>query len=296
MLARLVVLATLITTAPLHAAGWRHTAPDGYAATTNATFVQYMKAADAHYCLLALYNPRARTADDTAELAEEWRSVVLKMFTADAPQTLPAKTTRRKLRYATRTAALVDGKGGRSYGEFYVVTTRGAIGSLLAVSGTAETFEACRGAIAGVLDSLEEPAIQQPSLARAWSPRGKRVLYTLEPDGTYRFRSERQLAADRWFLVDEAGTWSTQPGRVTLTPTSSTGVERTRKAITATRKLPLEAVTYGQRLQYLEATDEWNLVLTPPKATARDGAFAEDPSHPRSYVFSDRIKPEWQSF
>lgn len=292
MLARLVVLATLTTAAPSHAAGWRHAAPDGYAATTNATFVQYLKAADARYCLLALYNPRARTADDTAELAEEWRSVVLKMFAADTHQTLPAKTTRGKLRYVTRTAALVDGKGGRSYGEFYVVTTRGAIGSLLAVSGTAETFEACRAAIAGVLDSLEEPAIQQPSLARSWSARGKRVLYTLEPDGTYRFRSERQLAADRWFLVDEAGTWSTAPGRVTLAPTSSTGVERTRKAITATRKLPLEAVTYTQRLQYLEATDEWNLVLTPPKATARDGAFAAD----RSYIFSDRVKPVWQSF
>jgi hypothetical protein len=309
VLARLVVLAALIAAVrPSHAQaqpkaqvkGWRHTPPEGYTASPSSTFVQYLKAEGAQYCLLGLYNPRPRTGDDAAEVAEEWRSVVLKTFTADTDQTLPARTTRNKLRYVTRTAALTDGKGGRSYGELHVVTTRAAIGSLLAVSGTPEAFEACRAAIAAVLDSLEEPAINPPSLTRAWGlvqgggGGGARALYTLDPDGRYRFRSERRLAADRWLLVDEAGTWSTAPGRVTIKPTSSTAVERTRKTNGAARKLSLEHVTYAYKLLYLEATDEWKLVLSPPRATARDGAFTTDPAHPRSYVYSDRVKPAWQ--
>src|SRR5438045_1962267 len=123
MLARLVFLAmaTLIAAArPAHAEGWRHTAPEGYAATPGKTSVQYLKAAGSQYCLLALYNPRPRAADDTAELAEEWRGVVGKTFTAGPDKTLAARTTRKQLRYLTRTAALVDGKGGSSYGELYV--------------------------------------------------------------------------------------------------------------------------------------------------------------------------------
>src|SRR6185436_20841616 len=110
---------------------------------SSATFVQYLKATDSQYCLLGLYNPRPRTGDDAAELAEEWRTIVQKTFTPGEGRTLPARTTRNQLRYVTRTADLVDGKGGRSYGELYVVTTRAAIGSLLAVAGTPETFEAC---------------------------------------------------------------------------------------------------------------------------------------------------------
>jgi len=304
MLARLALLALIAVTGPAHAKGWRHAAPEGYAATSSATFVQYLKATDSQYCLLGLYNPRPRTGDDAAELAEEWRTIVQKTFTPGEGRTLPARTTRNQLRYVTRTADLVDGKGGRSYGELYVVTTRAAVGSLLAVAGTPETFEACRAAIASVLDSLVEPEINQPSLTRSWGldARGSgeagtvRILYTLDPDGRYRLRSERRFAADRWLLVDEIGAWSIEPGRLTLRPTASAAVERTRKAVTATRKQPLEQVTYAYALSYLERTDEWQLILTPPRATVRDGAFAADPSHPRSYLYSDRIKPAWQPF
>lgn len=309
MLARLVVLAALIAAAArpsqshaqAKARAWRHTPPEGYTATRSSTFIQYLKSEGAQYCLFGLYDPRPRLGSDEAEVAEEWRIAVLKTFIARADQKLPARTTRNKLRYITRTAALTDGNGGRSYGELYIVTARYAIGSLLAIAGTPETFEACRAAIAGVLDSLQEPAINSP-LMRSWGlvqggGGGRaRAVYTLEHDGRYRFRSERRLAEDRWLLVDEAGTWSAAPGHVTLQPTTSTGVERTRKAITATRKLPLEQVTYAYRLLYLEATDEWRIVLSVPKATARDGAFTSDPSHPRSYVYSDREQPAWQQF
>jgi hypothetical protein len=292
VIGRLVAVAVLlVAAAPARGEGWRHAPPEGYTAAASATYVQYLKSAPAGYCLFALYNPRPRNNADPVELAEEWRGVVLKTFTPGADQTLPARTTRNNLPYVTRTAPLVDGKGGKSYGELYVITARLAIGSLLAIAGTPETFEACRPAIAGVLDSLVEPAINQPSLMRAWgrTTGDARFFYEIATDGTYRFRSERRVGSDRWILVDETGTWTIAPGQLTLAPTASTGVERSRGAVAATRKLPLERVTYEYAQHYLERANEWQLSLRPPKPTARDGAGA-------SHVYSDRWKPDWQRF
>lgn len=45
---------------------------------------------------------------------------------------------------------------------------------------------------------------------------------------------------------------------------------------------------------HAEFTEEWNLVLTPPKKTERDGEFAANDKFKSSYLLSDTFKPEWR--
>lgn len=55
-------------------------------------------------------------------------------------------------------------------------------------------------------------------------------------------------------------------------------------AIQKKRGPALEKVTYRFQTTYFSGLKETQLVLTPPKGTDRDGAFASNPSFPGSYL------------
>jgi hypothetical protein len=48
----------------------------------------------------------------------------------------------------------------------------------------------------------------------------------------------------------------------------------------------LETVTYKWSLHYFEGLNETQLILQPPRQTARDGGFAGNSNFPNSYLYS----------
>ena len=118
---------------------------------------------------------------------------------------------------------------------------------------------------------------------------GSRLLqYQFAADGTYRYHSEAwggSFNADWRYIVDERGTWTASGDQLTVSPTVVTGVVRDLAGNVKKKGGPApEKVTYRFQTTYFSGLKETQLVLTPPKATDRDGAFASNPSFSGSYL------------
>jgi len=118
---------------------------------------------------------------------------------------------------------------------------------------------------------------------------GSRLLqYDFAADGTYRYHSEAWGGTfnSNWrYIVDEKGAWTASGDQLTLSPKEVVGVVRDLAGKVQKNGGPaLEKVTYRFATTYFSGLQETQLVLTPPKATNRDGAFASNPSFPRSYL------------
>lgn len=118
---------------------------------------------------------------------------------------------------------------------------------------------------------------------------GSRLLqYDFAADGTYRYHSEAWGGTfnSNWrYIVDEKGTWTASGDQLTVIPKSVTGVVRDLDGKVVKNGGPKpEKVTYRFQTTYFSGLKETQLVLTPPKGTDRDGAFASNPSFPNSYL------------
>lgn len=120
-----------------------------------------------------------------------------------------------------------------------------------------------------------------------------RRQYVFSDDGTYTYRSEVYDGLKRWILIREEGSYAVSGEQLTVSPTEATLTVRDRERVVETRSVPLEEVTYAFQLHYFSGIDEWNLVLTPPAKTRRDGMFASNDQFPRSYLLSPNYEPEW---
>lgn len=118
---------------------------------------------------------------------------------------------------------------------------------------------------------------------------GSRLLqYDFAVDGTYRYHSEAWGGTfnSNWrYIVDEKGVWTASGDQLTVSPKEVVGVVRDLAGKVQKNGGPaLEKVTYRFATTYFSGLQETQLVLTPPKATDRDGAFASNPSFPGSYL------------
>jgi len=118
---------------------------------------------------------------------------------------------------------------------------------------------------------------------------GSRLLqYNFAADGTYRYHSEAWGGTfnSNWrYIVDEKGAWTASGDQLTLSPKEVVGVVRDLAGKVQKNGGPApEKVTYRFATTYFSGLQETQLVLTPPKATDRDGAFASNPSFPGSYL------------
>jgi hypothetical protein len=118
---------------------------------------------------------------------------------------------------------------------------------------------------------------------------GSRLLqYDFAPDGTYRYHSEAWGGSfnSNWrYIIDERGTWTVSGDQLTVIPKTTTGVVRDLEGKVVKNGGPKpEKVTYRFQTTYFSGLKETQLVLTPPKGTDRDGAFASNPSFPGSYL------------
>ena len=123
---------------------------------------------------------------------------------------------------------------------------------------------------------------------------GSRILqYDFAADGTYRYHSEAWGGTynSNWrYIIDEKGTWTASGDQLTVTPKTVTGVVRDLDGKVVKNGGPKpEKVTYRFQTTYFSGLKETQLVLTPPKGTDRDGAFASNPSFPNSYLLRSSV-------
>lgn len=129
---------------------------------------------------------------------------------------------------------------------------------------------------------------------------GSRIhQYDFRADGTYAYHSEAWggTFAPNWrYIVDETGTWTVNGDQLTVAPVKVSGVVRDLAGAVQKSKgePPVEKVTYRFQTTYFSGLQETQLVLTPPSATARDGAFASNASFPNSYLLRSGYQPAFR--
>lgn len=122
-----------------------------------------------------------------------------------------------------------------------------------------------------------------------------RLRYTFNADGSYSFKAERNLTAQRWWTTEESGTYTVTGDSLTITPKVSKATLRDLNGVVKeTRANPLEKVTYKWTTHFFEGIGETNLVLEPPQATARDGILGNNSRFPKAYLYTQGDKLEWR--
>ncbi len=122
-----------------------------------------------------------------------------------------------------------------------------------------------------------------------------RLRYIFNADGSYSFKSERNYTSQRWWTIEESGSFSVNGDSVTITPRASKATLRNLDGVVQeTRANPLEKVTYKWTTHFFEGIGETNLVLQPPAATSRDGVLGSNSLFPNAYLYTQGDKLEWR--
>jgi hypothetical protein len=303
---------------------WTFTAPAGFKAESAKGRRSFTRVEGAAFCLVGVYEPRAATHDVAADLRKEWTEVIEAQFAASDVNGYPPKQTKQNLNKHTIGARLRSGQQ-EFYGQLVIVRGNGMVGSVVIMAANANGIAACHPAANTVLDSIVvagattsavtttqvTSVLSEATLVGTWSAStsardsatnaslGSQIRqYVFKPDGTYTFKLEQwggHVQKPQWYIVEEAGVYKVDGPKVTVTPKSASGVTKDEQgAVIKKSKVKLEKVTYDWQMHYFEGIRENQLVLTPPKQTARDGAIGNNSQFPKSALYSAQYQPQWR--
>ncbi len=326
----LLVLAMLVSSAHAdEAVGWSFSVPKGASLQKqDDKHVIYLNITGKTFCMYALYPPRATTA---SFFEDEWKGIVVPSFTAKSPSKLVTTKTKTGLKVTSRNAAVTDKEGAAYATALYVLERGGLGGSVLLTSSNAGSLAKCpiQPLLASMSMLSPPPAAAvsappsaptttpapapaapatagQPALVGVWgtgagNPASRygtgstmRRQYSFTADGTYTYRSEIYNGVNEWIIVRESGAFSVSGDQLTVEPKASTITSRDWKTVKSTKKQALEKVTYRFRMHYFSGIQEWNLVLTPPQPTERDGGLSTVWDFKDSYLLKSTYAPEWK--
>lgn len=276
------------------------------------------------FCRFGLFPARPPGADDAAA---EWRRVTEGQFKVQSTPATGSYTTPRGIPTTVTLAEVRDQARNEPYAlASYALRPDGATGSLVVISNDMDTIKSCP--VRALLDSIEvvgRPAVPvavtapapqtvpastaatpAESIVGAWATASgnpgaasgtgsvSRRQYTFKADGSFTYFSEVFDGYSTWIHVREAGTYQVHGAQLTIAPSSSTISSRDWTSVRNSRSQALEKVTYTFRKHYFAGLREWHLVLTPERATERDGPFAVNNQFPNSYLLSATFRPEWK--
>lgn len=318
----LVVLAVLDSSVAFadEFGGWTFSSPAGSTRAESGDHVTFTKISGKTFCQFAVFSAHAPATDDAAF---EWKFVVEANFTVKAASKPVTRTTKRGVPMVVTTASVIDKASNTPFAAgLYVLTPAGAAGSVLVTATDNATMTKCP--IREFLDSLSLSAVPAtaPPAAPAAAPAAApdttdsivgswgtgagnpashygtgstlRRQYVFKADGTYTYFSELYNGVNEWIHVRESGKYSVAGDKLTVAPITSTISSRDWNAVKGTKKQALEKVTYRFRKHYFSGIQEWNLVLTPPKPTERDGGFVTVDGFKDSYLLSSSYQPSWK--
>ena len=122
-----------------------------------------------------------------------------------------------------------------------------------------------------------------------------RLRYIFNADGTYSFKSERMYQTQKWWTIEENGSFSVNGDSLTITPrTSKATLRNLNGVVQESRANQLERVTYKWTTHFFEGIGETNLVLQPPSPTNRDGALGSNSRFPNAYLYTQGDRLEWR--
>jgi uncharacterized protein DUF6683 len=122
-----------------------------------------------------------------------------------------------------------------------------------------------------------------------------RLRYIFNADGTYSFKSERSQQSQKWWTIEETGSFSVDGDSLTITPrTSNATLRNLNGVVQETRANQLEKVTYKWTTHFFEGIGETNLMLQPPSPTSRDGILGGNSRFPNAYLYTQGDRLEWR--
>ena len=122
-----------------------------------------------------------------------------------------------------------------------------------------------------------------------------RLRYIFNADGTYSFKSERSYQTQKWWTIEETGSFAINGDSLTITPRASKATLRNLNGVVQeTRANKLEKVTYKWTTHFFEGIGETNLVLQPPSPTDRDGVLGGNSRFPNAYLYTQGDRLEWR--
>jgi hypothetical protein len=195
-----------------------------------------------------------------------------------------------------------DAEGLATIKQFADYSMRLALGidaSKLTLAGSRITLQTDA---AGAASSTNTVAAASDKLIGTWTSAAAsqyagrfRLRYIFNADGTYSFKSERSSTAQRWWTVEESGTFAVNGDSLTITPKVSKATLRNLNgAVQQTKANPLEKVTYKWTTHFFEGIGETNLVLEPPQPTSRDGVLGSNSQFPKAYLYTQGDNLEWR--
>lgn len=255
------------------------------------------------YCLITLFKAIPGLATPKENFDAAWAAIVKEAVSVSAaPQMFPADT-KGEWQLAGGFASF-EKDGEKGVAVLYTASGYGRMVNALVLTNT----QAYEPTITAFLNSIsfKKPAVEvvpqapvdtnggQPSLtANFWKYGGIQggmlghsglstatysKTYHFLSDGTYQFsREDMQLAAPKYYLENEVGTYKVSGNVLTLTPRkASFSQHRLKKEDPpiASGDLPLSTTQY--RFEFWRYDDNWRLLLSPVDGneTKRDGNFS----------------------
>jgi hypothetical protein len=277
--------------------------PKGWTKQVGQDAVQFSVADNDSYCLIMLYRSIPGLGSPKENFDAAWSTIVKEAVAVSAaPQMLPADGKGEWL--IAGGFAPFEKDGSKGVAMLITATGYGRMVNALVLTNT-QAYEA---AVTAFLESIsfKKPAVQtppqtpantngsQPALAgNFWKQGGVRQgmlghaglstgsfskTYQFFSNGTYKFsREDMQLAAPKYYLESEEGTYKVTGNTITITPNkASFSQHRLNKQDppTASGKLPLSTAQY--RFEFWLHDDNWALLLSPVDGneTKRDGTFS----------------------
>lgn len=263
------------------------------------------------FCILVIYKSANGTGNIETDFDKEWQNLLAKPFGITSRPTKQAgpsvsswqnRTGGANFNFQGNAAAAIlstFSKGDRVF-SYIVLLNDPALIDLL------EAFTASLQIAEPPATSGNQPINtgKSPSLFQTWYT--SRVIsnnithsyikqqYEFLPNGTYNFYKKTfDIGWTFMLLARESGRYMINGDVLTLIPTSSVtekwskldGADKWGQLLESTPR-KLEKTSYRFTMHYFDGIGEWNLVLKPEQATARDGQFSSNSDFPGSYLYS----------
>lgn len=256
------------------------------------------------YCLVSLFKSVPSIGTPQQNFDASWKSIVKEAVTVSASPQMMAADNKGEWLLAGGFAPF-EKDGAKGVALLYTATGYGKMVNALVLTNT-QAFEP---ELTAFLNSIsfkkpETPALAQPPVATAtasgpslagnfWKQGGIQggmlgqsglstatfsKTYYFAPDGTYKFYTENmQLAAPKYYLENEEGTYKVSGNTITITPKrASFSQHRLNKTDPPIKSGSLPLLTVQYRLEFWLYDDVWRILLSPVDGNEnkRDGGFS----------------------
>lgn len=278
-------------------------APSGWSKRAGPDSIQFSIDNKDDYCIIILFRSLPGIGTPKENFDAAWSTVVKEAVTASsAPQMLPSD--KKGEWQVVGGLAPFEKDGTKGVAVLFTASGHGRMVNALILTNT-QAYEAATTAFLESI-SFSKPAVEPQPPAPVANPNGGPTLtnnfwkqgairqgmlghsglstgtfskvYQFFDNGTYKFyREDMQLAAPKYYLENEEGTYTVNGNTITLTPRkASFSQHRLNKSDPPVKSGNLALATVQYRFEFWRHDDNWRLLLSPVDGneTKRDGTFS----------------------